>query len=342
MPSIDRDRLDQILQRVRGARIVVVGDAMLDVYLTGQVSRISPEAPVPVVQVAEERAAPGGAANVAAAIRALGGECELVAVVGEDAAGETLRRLLAETGVGSEHLLSAPGRPTTTKTRLMARHHHVVRFDRESEDDVREPLAGALAARIVQALESADALILEDYNKGVLVPSVIAAALREARRRGLPSLADPKFRHFLEYGGVHLLKPNALELAAAFGLPAAPRDREGLAAARERLGCRFLLLTLGDEGMILLGPEGESHTIPAVPRDVFDVSGAGDTVTATAAACLAAGTTELEAALVANYAASVEVGKAGVVPVTPEEILDAHETERIRREAPAWHQPGPR
>jgi len=201
-------------------------------------------------------------------------------------------------------------------------------------------VARELVARIAALLEGADALVLEDYNKGVLVPAVISAALREARRRGCPSVADPKFRHFFDYAGVRVFKPNALELAAAFGLPAAPRDPETLAAARHRLRCEHLLLTLGEEGMILVGPDGQSHRIPAVPRDVFDVSGAGDTVTATVAACLAAEATELEAATVANLAASVEVGKAGVVPVAADEIVEAHESERLRRESLAWREPG--
>lgn len=321
-------------------RIAVVGDCMLDVYLTGHVRRISPEAPVPVVQVSDERAAPGGAANVAAAIRALGGECALVGIVGRDAAGETLRARLRDAGVGVDHLIPVRDRPTTTKTRIMAQHHHVVRFDRESEGDVSDAVARELAARAADAAEWADAIVLQDYNKGVLVPAVIQTAIREARRRGLPSVADPKFRRFFDYAGVHVFKPNALELAAALGVPAAPRDGDGLAAARARVGCEHLLLTLGEEGMVLVGPDGRDHRIPAVPREVFDVSGAGDTVTATVAACLAAESSELEAAWVANYAASVEVGKAGVVPVAPEEIVEALEAERLRRENLALHERG--
>lgn len=320
--------------------VVVVGDCMLDVYLSGQVRRISPEAPVPVVQIDGERTAPGGAANVAAALRALGAECRLVGVVGDDAAGATLTTQLRDSGVGVDALWTAPDRPTTTKTRVMAQRHHVVRFDRESELELAETTVRELRARLVEALAWADSLVLEDYDKGVLVPTLIQAGVREARRRGLPSVADPKFRHFFDYAGVHVFKPNALELAAALGVPAVPRDAEGLQAARRRAGGEYLLLTLGDEGMILVGSDGLDQRIPVVPRDVFDVSGAGDIVTATVGACLAAEATELEAAQIANYAASVEVGKAGVVPVTPDEILDAFESERQRRESLALHEPG--
>lgn len=330
---IERHRIEEILHDARGVRVAVVGDCMLDVYLSGHVHRISPEAPVPVVHVTEERAAPGGAANVAMAVRALRAECELAGVIGSDPAGATLVEQLQNAGVGTRYLLTAADRFTTTKTRVMARHHHVVRFDRESEADLAGGLARQLSARTVQALDWAEALVLEDYNKGVLVSEVIEASVRAARARGIPCVADPKFRNFFGYRGAHVFKPNAIELAAAFGLPAAPRDPERLWDARERLGCTYLLLTLGEEGMILAGPDREVHDIPGVPRDVFDVSGAGDTVTATVAVCLAAGATELEAAIVANYAASMEVGKAGIVPVTSEEILEAYDTERLRRES---------
>ena len=325
---------------MRDVRVVIVGDCMLDVYLTGDVRRISPEAPVPVVQVHGERTAPGGAANVATSLRALGAECRLLGVVGADAAGATLTAQLRAAGVGVDDLLALAERPTTTKTRVMAQRHHVVRFDRESESDLPEAAARELGRRAVEALAWADALVLEDYDKGACVPVVIRSSLEEARRRGLPSVADPKFRHFFEYAGVHVFKPNALELAAALGVPAVPRDREGLAAARTRGGGAYLLLTLGDEGMLLVAPDGEHERIPAVPRDVFDVSGAGDIVTATVAACLAAQASESEAARVANFAASVEVGKAGVAPVTPEEIVEAFEGERHRRDNLALHEPG--
>lgn len=296
---------------------------MLDVYLTGGVGRISPEAPVPVVKVAGERFAPGGAANVAVAIAALGAACELVGVVGDDAAAARLDGALGELGVGTGRLVIDSDRPTTTKTRVMARHQHVVRFDREVESDVSDDIAGQLLDRLADIAGSVDAVILQDYNKGVLVPSVIGATIDLAREREIPSVADPKFNRFFEYGGCHLFKPNAAELSAALGVPIAPRDREGLARARERIGCEHLLVTLADEGMLLLGPDRSLQHIRAVAHEVYDVSGAGDIVTALLAVCLAAGGTEFEAAVIANYAAGVEVSKLGVVPVRPDEILAA-------------------
>lgn len=319
--SIDRNRVEDVLNKAPELRLAVLGDCMLDVYLTGAVGRISPEAPVPVVQVRGERVAPGGAANVAAAVVALGARCELVGVVGEDDAAGRLAAVLEQFGVGGDHLIVAPDRETTTKTRVMARHQHVVRFDRETEEDISEGIADQIIGTLEELADSVDAIILQDYNKGVLVPAVIRSAIDVARRRGIPSIADPKFRRFFDYQGAHVFKPNASELSAALGVPEAPRDRDGLRRARERLGCNHLLVTLAEEGMLLLGTDDTLHRISAVTRDVFDVSGAGDTVTAVTATCLAAGATVYESAVVANYAAGIEVSKTGVVPVRREEVL---------------------
>ncbi len=314
-------------------RLAVIGDCMLDVYLMGNVGRISPEAPVPVVQIEAERSAPGGAANVAAGIVALGATCELIGVLGDDAPAELFFGVLGELGVGRERLIASPERRTSTKTRVMVRHQHVVRFDRESEEDISEELADRVIDNLMKVADSADAVILSDYNKGVLVPSVIRRAIDVARRRDAPTVADPKFRHFFDYQGATVFKPNSSELAAALGVPSAPRDKESLARARERLGCDQLLLTLADEGMLLFGPDEEPRHIRAAAHEVFDVSGAGDTVTAVVATCLAAGATAYEAAVVANYAAGVSVSKAGVALVRPPEILAAVEAGVSRMES---------
>ncbi len=321
--AIDRTRVEKLLERARDVRIAVLGDCMLDVYLTGSVGRISPEAPVPVVQVRQERWAPGGAANVAAAVVALGASCDLVGVVGLDPAGHQLVDALEGLGVAGDRLVTVPERSTTTKTRVMARHQHVVRFDRETEADVSDLVAERLLAQLRELAGEVDAIVLQDYNKGALVPSVIRGAIDAAKKHDIPSVADPKFRRFFDYSGVHVFKPNALELAAALGLPAAPRKPGELHEARQRVGCNHLLLTLAEDGMLLYGGGEELHHIRAVTRDVYDVSGAGDIVTATLAVCMAAGGTEFEAARVANYAAGVEVSKSGVVPVRPEEVLAA-------------------
>jgi D-beta-D-heptose 7-phosphate kinase/D-beta-D-heptose 1-phosphate adenosyltransferase len=322
MERLTRARLDEILERCRGLRVAVVGDLMLDVYLVGAVSRISPEAPVPVVHVSEERLALGGAANVAANVVALGADCELVGTVGADAAGVQVRAALTELEGGTvrARLVERGDRPTTTKTRVVARHQQVVRFDRERADDVGEDCAAELVRAVREAVSGCDALVLEDYNKGVLVPSVIRAAIQAAEEAGIPSVVDPKFRNFFAFGGATVFKPNAVELSAALGQPLNADDDTWLEDARRRVGARHLLLTLGEDGMALRSERGETLRIPTVARQVYDVSGAGDTVTAFVAVALAAGASVEEAAVLSNLAAGIEVGKDGVAVVTPDEL----------------------
>jgi D-beta-D-heptose 7-phosphate kinase/D-beta-D-heptose 1-phosphate adenosyltransferase len=322
MERLTRARLDEILERSRGLRVAVVGDLMLDVYLVGNVSRISPEAPVPVVHVHEERYALGGAANVAANVAALGAEVHLVGYVGADDAGRRIRDALATQDGGRIHprLAERHDRPTTTKTRVVAKSQQVVRFDREHEHDVDDACAGELCDHVRAAVAESDALVLEDYNKGVLVPSVIRAALDAAAEAGIPSVVDPKFRNFMAFGGATVFKPNALELGSALGTHVRPHDDAWLEDARVRVGAKHLLLTLGEGGMALRSDGDDTFRIPTVAREVFDVSGAGDTVTAFVAVALAAGASMREAAVLANLAAGIEVGKPGVAVVTPEEL----------------------
>ena len=323
MEGLTRARLDEILERARGLRVAVAGDVMLDVYLVGSVSRISPEAPVPVVHVTEERFALGGAANVAANVAALGAECHLVGYVGADESGRRIRQTLAALEGGPIHarLVERGDRPTTTKTRVVARHQQVVRFDREHADELPDECAGELCDAVRAAVAASDALVLEDYDKGVLAPSVIRAALRAAEEAGVPSVVDPKFRNFMAYRGATVFKPNALELGAALGAHVRPDDDAWLEDARARVGARHLLLTLGEDVMALRSEAARATLrIPAVAREVFDVSGAGDTVTAFVAVALAAGASIQEAAVLANLAAAIEVGKPGVAVVTPDEL----------------------
>ncbi|HYH82432.1 MAG TPA: PfkB family carbohydrate kinase, partial [Longimicrobium sp.] len=276
----------------------------------------------PVVHVTEERFALGGAANVAANVVALGAECRLVGYVGADDAGARIRAALRELDGGTvdARLVERGDRPTTTKTRVVARHQQVVRFDREHSHDLSDACAGELCDAVRAAVAGAHALVLEDYNKGVLVPSVIRAALEAAEAAGIPSVVDPKFRHFLEYRGATVFKPNALELGAALGTAVRPHDDAWLEDARTTVGARHLLLTLGEDGMALRSEGAPTFRIPTVAREVYDVSGAGDTVTAFVAVALAAGATMEEAAVLANLAAGIEVGKPGVAVVTPDEL----------------------
>jgi D-beta-D-heptose 7-phosphate kinase/D-beta-D-heptose 1-phosphate adenosyltransferase len=311
----------ELLARMAGRRIAVIGDVMLDRYLVGDIERISPEAPVPVVLITERRHSPGGAANVAANLAALGAEPLLVGLIGDDEPGQQLRTALADHRIDASRLIATPGRPTTTKTRVVARGQQVVRVDEEEVSNRDRPTTTALIRAIESAVASAEALVLEDYDKGALNQATIAAALAAARARGIPVVVDPKFDHFFIYRGATVFKPNRRELSAALGPAAHPDDPGDLRALLQRLEAEHLLVTLGADGMRLLSRTGADHRIAGKAREVFDVSGAGDTVTAWVAAALAGGGSALEAATLANAAAAVEVSKRGVATVTPAEVL---------------------
>jgi D-beta-D-heptose 7-phosphate kinase/D-beta-D-heptose 1-phosphate adenosyltransferase len=320
MDRLTTGRVDALLEAMRHVRVLVVGDVMLDRYLHGPASRISPEAPVPVVRVTGQWRALGGAANVAANVVALGARCAIAGCVGDDEGGLELGAALAEAGIDSAGLVTVPGRPTTVKTRVMSRHHQVARYDMEVDEDLDAANAERLAARVRGLLEAADVVILEDYDKGALVPAVIRAALDSG---GRAVVVDPKARNFFAYAGATVFKPNLAELEAAAQSPVRADDAAWMRGMRERLRCEHLLVTLGEHGMALLTAGGEHVRVPAVARSVYDVSGAGDTVTATVAVALAAGASVAEAALLANQAAAIEVGKLGVAVVTPAEIRAA-------------------
>lgn len=322
--SLSRDRLLTLLATASSRRIAVVGDAMLDVYLSGEVERISPEAPVPVVRVRDRRFALGGAANVAQNVRAVGAHCALIAAVGDDHGGRQLRSMLAgiEAELGS---LVTVERPTTTKTRIVARAQQVVRVDDEEDADLDGDEVERLLESVRLGVADADALVLEDYNKGVLVPRVIEGALQAARSKGIPIVVDPKYRNFFLYRGATIFKPNRRELEAALGADVDLDHPEALPSTFSRLGVEHLLLTLGERGMVLISSGGQVMHVPTVAREVYDVVGAGDTVTAYLALVLAAGGAPTEAAVVANFAAGVEVGKLGAATVSPEEIVDAYD-----------------
>ena len=322
---IQRDRVIALLDAMRHRRIVVVGDAMLDIYLIGDVDRISPEAPVPVVTVHDRKYALGGAANVAANVAAIGADVTLVAAVGDDRRGEQLRTELAAAGIRDDGVIVVPDRPTTSKTRVVARNQQLVRIDEEEATLVEGDALGDLTHRMKQCVKHADAVLLEDYNKGVLTPGVIESSIMLARRRGVPTVVDPKYKHFFEYKGATVFKPNRRELEAALGATVDLEHADALPAVMAKLEVDNLLLTLGPQGMALLDHNGAITRMPTQAREVYDVSGAGDTVTAWVGTALAAGATVLEAAELANYAAGIEVGKAGVAVVSPEEVLRLYE-----------------
>ena len=322
---LTRDRVLHFIQRMKSSRVVVVGDIMLDRYLTGDTERLSPEAPVPVVTVRERHAALGGAANVAANVAAMGAKCLLVGAVGDDADGATIRQELAVARLEDRYVLTIAGRPTTSKTRIIARSQQIVRIDDEVDTLVEGADLNRLIAAAREALADADALLLEDYNKGALPPALILAVMEVARRRGIPVVVDPKYRQFFEYSGATVFKPNRRELESALGAAVDLQNGNALPEVLSRLKVDNLLVTLGADGMVLVTKDGTLTQIPSIARQIYDVSGAGDTVTAWLGTALAAGASVREAAQLANYAAGVEVGKPGVATVSPEEVLAVHE-----------------
>ena len=329
LTSVSRERIVGLLERATGLRIAVIGDAMLDVYLRGDVERISPEAPVPVVRVRERTHALGGAANVAQNVVATGARCELVGAIGADAGGQVLRGMLEAVDIGTRCLVEVV-RPTTTKTRVIARAQQVVRVDEEEDADLGGNDVERLLESAGAAIEEADALVLEDYNKGVLVPRLIRHAISRAQGRGIPIVVDPKYKNFFLYRGTTIFKPNRRELEAALGAAVDLEHPAALPDTLRRLGAEHLVLTLSEHGMVLISSDSSINRVPTVAREVYDPVGAGDTVTAYLATMLAAGGSAVEAAVIANYAAGVEVGKRGAQTVTPTEVLDAYEEFRQR------------
>ncbi|MFL5517514.1 MAG: bifunctional heptose 7-phosphate kinase/heptose 1-phosphate adenyltransferase [Gemmatimonadales bacterium] len=325
LPPLPRDRVLQLIGRMKESRVVVVGDIMIDRYLVGDTERLSPEAPVPVVTIRERHSALGGAANVAANVAAMGATCLLVGVVGDDTDGASIRQNLAIARLEDRFVIPVAGRPTTTKTRIIARSQQIVRIDDEVETLLEGPELARVTRAARDALADADALLLEDYNKGALPPALIAAVMEVARRRGIPVVVDPKFRQFFEYAGATVVKPYRRVLESALGAAVDLQDWNTLPEVLTRLKADNLLVTLGSEGMLLVTKDGGAVRIPSIAREVYDVSGAGDTVTAWLGTALAAGASVREAAQVANYAAGVEVGKPGVATVSPEEVLAVHE-----------------
>jgi D-beta-D-heptose 7-phosphate kinase/D-beta-D-heptose 1-phosphate adenosyltransferase len=326
------DRLRKVLNRFPQQTILVVGDVMLDQFLWGKVSRISPEAPVPVVEVTRESYFPGGAANVARNLRALGAPVRIVGVLGDDDAGEELRVLLEEQGIETTGLAIDPNRPTTLKTRIVAHNQQVVRFDRERIDKLSALVTGKLLEYFESQVNEASAVIFEDYGKGVLSQKLLDDMQRIARKGGKITGADPNSRHLLHYSGLTAITPNRAEAFVAAGFPyVEPADnvlhdeplmRVGQTVLR-RWKPRNLLITLGEHGMCLFRPGQKPHHIPTVAQEVFDVSGAGDTAIATLIAALAAGANPVEAAEISNHAAGVVVGKIGTATCSPTELLES-------------------
>lgn len=316
----------EILQKFENQNVLIVGDVMLDRYLTGTVSRISPEAPVPVVlhRATEDRL--GGAANVALNIRALGATPVLCTVVGQDAEGRALRRMLPEAGMTDNGLILSETRRTTVKTRVLGNNQQMLRIDQEDDHDLSEPEEQTLVERVVSLLNSTlfQAVILQDYNKGVLTPAVIEAVLTAARQRGIFTAVDPKKHNFFAFRGADLFKPNLKEIrdSVPFQVQTEPDSLQQAANfLHEKLEHRITMITLSEKGLFLENQK-EARLFPTVPRNVADVSGAGDTVISVAALGLAANLALPVVAALSNLAGGQVCEFPGVVPVQ-RHILEA-------------------
>jgi rfaE bifunctional protein kinase chain/domain len=325
MDQLSQQRADELLRNASERTIVVYGDVMLDEFVWGEVTRISPEAPVPVVDVRRESVHLGGAANVLANVSALGARAVVVGVVGNDGAGERLRAELKRMGASDETLVVDESRPTTIKTRIIAHSQLVVRADRERRTPVETETEEKIIRVLKGTLTDADAFIVSDYDKGAVTPGVLAAVLPAAYERGIPVLVDPKIRNFDAYRPATLVTPNHHEALRLTNIEEDTDEVLKRAAhlLRARLDCESVLITRGEHGMMLLESRGEPVYVETVAREVYDVTGAGDTVIATLAVALAARASMLEAAMLANHAAGIVVGKVGTATASASEVINS-------------------
>jgi D-beta-D-heptose 7-phosphate kinase/D-beta-D-heptose 1-phosphate adenosyltransferase len=323
-------RVRQILAAAQKTRVLVVGDVMLDQFIWGSVSRISPEAPVPVLDFSRESFMPGGAANVARNLVSLGTPAELFGAIGHDDAARKLLKLLDGQNIGCEGLVKSSTRHTSIKTRIVAQQQQVVRVDRETRDGLDGRLTGLLLAALKPRLARADAVIVGDYGKGVVTQPLLDEVKKICRERGVWLSLDPKPVHHLNLNGLSLITPNRKEAFELADLPDDTKTANPLADKNLRLVAdrllnelrpALLLITLGELGMLLCQRGQNPFHIPTVAQEVFDVSGAGDTVIATFTLAVAAGASPVEAAILSNHAAGIVVGKVGTAITTPAELL---------------------
>lgn len=323
------EAVDEILTRLQQARVAVVGDVMIDRFIWGKVARISPEAPVPVVEVDRSRELDGyrlgGAANVANNIVSLGARASLFGVLGDDDAARQCWRLLASRGIDGRGLQVVPGRPTTLKTRVVAHGQQVVRIDVEERSPLPDAVSQAMIEALVAGLGDVQAVILSDYAKGVLSPGFTQHLIERLKAAGRWVAVDPKVRNISMFTGASVVTPNRMEACLAAGVSADEPDAP-LKAARillERLGCEAVLVTLGEDGMLLVSRSGETFSVPTLAAEVYDVTGAGDTVIAVLVMGRAVGLSWHDSVLVANVAAGVAVGKVGTAVVSRTELGNA-------------------
>jgi len=321
--NFDPQTLVKAIRSFKGRRVLVIGDLMLDRFVWGSVSRISPEAPVPVVEVRDESTCLGGAANVAVNIHSLGGGPVSLGVVGKDPEGNRIKEELIAIGTDVKGVIADDNRVTTVKTRIIAHHQQVCRTDREDKKYVGRSLEDRIVRRFKSRLPKADAVIVSDYSKGLISRSLMKRVLPLARAEEKIVCVDPKLKNFAFYRPASVITPNTMETEQASGV-AINSTKDLLRAGRKvisRTGIGNLLVTRGEQGMTLFEGRSRATHIPALAREVFDVTGAGDTVISTLALGLAAGLTMLEASILANVAAGIVVGKLGTASLTPEELI---------------------
>jgi D-beta-D-heptose 7-phosphate kinase/D-beta-D-heptose 1-phosphate adenosyltransferase len=328
MKYLQFQRAKRLIDNFDDVSLLVVGDLMLDEFIWGNVSRISPEAPVPVVHASRESFMPGGASNVAHNIKALGGEVYLAGVIGRDQRGKALTGDLESRGINTSGILCDDTRPTTLKTRVIAHNQQVVRIDKEISEDVDDSIVRRILKFSEQLIKDIDAVIIEDYGKGVVVSKLVQNLIRLARSNGKFIVVDPKENHFPLYKNATTITPNNHEAALACGLKTDDMDIEKIGRKLMiQLKCEALLMTLGENGMCVFEKRGGITRIPTVAQDVYDVSGAGDTVISAYTMAIASGARHIEAAHIANCAAGIVVGKVGIAVAERQELL-----KKIKRE----------
>lgn len=317
MIKIPPHRLDELKNNFIGKKIAVIGDMMLDCYFWGEVKRISPEAPVPVVEIGDEFYRFGGAANVALNILTLGGIPLPIGVIGDDNDGKIFKSLIEQHKIQPDGIIIDKSRPTTAKTRVIAHSQHVVRIDKESKDYINEELRKKIFSHIESHIRKVDGIILQDYNKGVLTPELIEKVINLANKNDVLITVDPKFNNFFAYKHVTVFKPNRKEAEEVLGIKIKTSADVSSAGKiiRERLTAKNVLLTLGEEGIAVFSENQPEKRMPTKAIKVADVSGAGDTVISTLTMALAANANILEACYLANFAAGIVCGEVGIVPI---------------------------
>ena len=329
MKKQDLNKIKQIISNFKDANVLVIGDLILDEFLWGEVSRISPEAPVPVVWVKRESFMPGGASNVANNLRSLGAKTFVTGVIGDDERGAILKGELEQKGIDTNGVMVDESRPTTLKTRVVAHHQQVVRIDKEKIEALSDVMISRITNYAKKIIDRIDAVVIEDYGKGVITPKLLKAIVPLAKSHKKIISVDPKEEHLKYYQGITLITPNNHEASKAVGFEIkddATLKKAGVAILK-KFKCKIALITLGENGMAVFQKDKPMKHIPTVAQEVFDVSGAGDTVIACYTLALAAGADPVQAAHISNCAGGIVVGKVGIAVVTPDELAD-----RIRRE----------